>query len=391
MPWKVTEPMDERIKLVADWMSGTYSITELSVIYEVSRKAVYKWIARYEEHGIDGLKELSRAPLNHPNETRVEVVQELIEEKMEHSTWGPKKLLRHLQTMRPDVQWPSVCTAEKWLRRHGLVKERKRRRRVTPYSEPFVLCDAPNKVWSADFKGQFRMSNGIWCYPLTLSDAMSRYLLVCRGVGSPCHEDTKKWFEWGFRTYGLPSSIRTDNGIPFAGRGLTGLSRLSVWWIKLGIRPERIECGKPQQNGRHERMHRTLKEETVSPAMADMNRQQMRFEEFRREYNNERPHEALGMKTPSSVYEASSKRYPEKVLGPQYDEGVDVRRVREGGEISFQGNYYFLSEVLAGEHIGLKELCDSRYEVRFSFHPIGIIDPKEFKVYPVQKKCYPCA
>ena len=203
MPWKVTEPMDERIKLVADWMSGTYSITELSVIYEVSRKAVYKWIARYEEHGIDGLKELSRAPLNHPNETRVEVVQELIEEKMEHSTWGPKKLLRHLQTMRPDVQWPSVCTAEKWLRRHGLVKERKRRRRVTPYSEPFVLCDAPNKVWSADFKGQFRMSNGIWCYPLTLSDAMSRYLLVCRGV-RPVMKTQKSGLSGDFAHMGFP-------------------------------------------------------------------------------------------------------------------------------------------------------------------------------------------
>lgn len=287
------------------------------------------------------------------------------------------------------MQWPSVCTVEKWLRRHGLVKERKRRKRVPPYSEPFLECDVPNKVWSADFKGQFRMGDGTWCYPLTLSDNMSRYLLMCRGVGSPCHEDTQEWFKWAFRKYGLPASIRTDNGTPFAGRGITGLSRLSVWWIRLGIRPERIECGKPQQNGRHERMHRTLKEETATPAMADMNRQQMRFEEFRREYNNERPHEALGMNTPSSVYEASSLRYPEKVLGPQYGEGVDVRRVRNGGEISFRGNYYFLSEVLSGEQVGLTELYDGRYEVRFGFHPIGIIDLEEMKVRPAQKKVLP--
>jgi len=389
MPWKVKEPMDERISLITDWKSGNYNITELSVIYGVSRKAIYKWTTRYNEHGIDGLKELSRAPLSHPNETKAEVVKELIKEKMDHGRWGPKKLLRHLQRSRPDVQWPSVCTVEKWLRRHGLVKERKRRKRVPPYSEPFLQCDAPNKVWSADFKGQFRMGDGKWCYPLTLSDNMSRYLLACRGVGSPCHEDTQKWFKWAFRKYGLPASIRTDNGTPFAGRGITGLSRLSVWWIRLGIRHERIECGKPQQNGRHERMHRTLKEETATPSMADMNRQQMRFEEFRREYNNERPHEALGMETPSSVYEASSLRYPEKVLEPQYDEGVDVRRVRDGGEISFRGNYYFLSEVLSGEHVGLTELYDGRYEVRFSFHPICIIDLEEMKVRPAQKKVLP--
>ena len=389
MPWKVKEPMDERVRLIADWRSGNYSITELSVIYGVSRKAIYKWTTRYDEHGIDGLKEQSRAPLSHPNQTKAEVVQGLIKEKLDHGNWGPKKLLRHLQRSRPEVQWPSVCTVEKWLRMYGLVKERKRRKRVPPYSEPFLECDVPNKVWSADFKGQFRMGDSTWCYPLTLSDNMSRYLLMCRGVGSPCYGDTQKWFEWAFRKYGLPAAIRTDNGIPFAGRGITGLSRLSVWWIRLGIRPERIECGKPQQNGRHERMHRTLKEETATPAMSDMNQQQMRFEEFRREYNNERPHEALGMKTPSSVYEASSMRYPEKVLEPQYDEGVDVRRVRDGGEISFRGNYYFLSEVLSGERVGLTELYDGRHEVRFSFHPIGIIDLKEMKVRPTQKKVLP--
>jgi len=389
MPWKVKEPMDERVRLIADWRSGNYSITELSVIYGVSRKAIYKWTTRYNEHGIDGLKEQSRAPLSHPNQTKAEVVQGLIKEKLDHGNWGPKKLLRHLQRSRPEVQWPSVCTVEKWFRMYGLVKERKRRKRVPPYSEPFLECDVPNKVWSADFKGQFRMGDSTWCYPLTLSDNMSRYLLMCRGVGSPCYGDTQKWFEWAFRKYGLPAAIRTDNGIPFSGRGITGLSRLSVWWIRLGIRPERIECGKPQQNGRHERMHRTLKEETATPAMSDMNQQQMRFEEFRREYNNERPHEALGMKTPSSVYEASSMRYPEKVLEPQYDEGVDVRRVRDGGEISFRGNYYFLSEVLSGERVGLTELYDGRHEVRFSFHPIGIIDLKEMKVRPTQKKVLP--
>ena len=389
MPWKVKEPMDERVSLIGDWKSGNYSITELSRIYGVSRKVIYKWTRRYEGRGIEGLKELSRAPLSHPNETKGEIVRELIQEKMEHGKWGPKKLLSHLQRSRPEVQWPSVCTVEKWLKRHGLVKERRRRRRIPPYSEPFLQCDEPNKVWSADFKGQFRLGDGKWCYPLTLSDNMSRYLLVCRGFGSPCHKDTQKWFEWAFRKYGLPTSIRTDNGTPFAGRGITGLSRLSAWWIRLGIRPERIECGKPQQNGRHERMHRTLKEETATPAMADMNQQQMRFEEFRRQYNDERPHEALGMNTPSSVYEASRMCYPGKVLDPQYDEGVSVRRVRDGGEISFIGNYYFLSEVLAGQYVGLREINEGCYEVKFNFHPICTIDLKEMKVRPIQKKVLP--
>lgn len=386
MPWKVKEPMDERIGLIADWKSGKYNITELAVIYGVSRKTVYKWTRRYEEKGIEGLKELSRAPLSHPTQTTEEVIEELIKEKLEHGNWGPKKIVKRLVARRPDIQWPAVCTVEKWLRRHGLVKERRRRKRVPPYSEPFLQCNAPNKVWSADFKGQFRMGDGTWCYPLTVSDNMSRYLLMCRGVESPSHDDTQQWFERAFRTYGLPGSIRTDNGTPFAGRGITGLSRLSVWWIKLGIRPERIECGKPQQNGRHERMHRTLKEETATPPMADMNRQQMRFEEFRQEYNNERPHESLEMKTPAMVYEASSVRYPEKVVAPQYDEGGDVRKVRKGGEIGFRGNYYFLSELLAGEQVGLMEVDNGRYEVRFGFHPICMIDLKEKKVRPTQKK-----
>lgn len=389
MPWKVKEPMDERVNMIADWKSGSYSITELAVIYGVSRKTIYKWTDRYDGHGIDGLKELSRAPDNHPNQIEEEIIEELITEKMNHVKWGPKKLLVYLQKSKPDMQWPSVCTVEKWLRRYGLVKKRKYRRRVPPYSEPFLGCDVPNKVWSADFKGQFKMGDGGWCYPLTVSDNMSRYLLVCRGVESPSYNETHKWFEWAFRTYGLPEAIRTDNGTPFAGRGVTGLSRLSIWLIKLGIIPERIACGKPQQNGRHERMHRTLKEETATPPMANMNRQQMRFEEFRREYNDERPHEALHMMTPSGMYQSSSRRYPEKIIGPQYDERMDVRKVRESGEIGFRSNYYYLSEALSGERVGLVEISDGQYEVRFGFQPICMIDLKELKVRSIQKKVLP--
>jgi len=185
-----------------------------------------------------------------------------------------------------------------------------------------------------------------------------------------------------FREFGLPEAIRTDNGTPFAGRGVTGLSRLSVWWIKLGIRPERIKSGKPQQNGRHERMHRTLKQDTAKPPKADMNHQQLRFNEFRREYNYDRPHEALDQKTPASVYNSSSKRFPEKIREPEYDQGVEVRTVRHSGDFRFKRTYYFISELLAGERVGLVEAADGKFEIRFGFHPIGILDIRLGKVGP---------
>lgn len=381
MSWRETDPMEERLKLIVDRLAG-YSVTELSVIYGVSRKTVYKWVERYERLGHDGLKELCRAPVNHPNRTDAEVIGRLVEAKVLHMNWGPKKLLGFLRVRHPRIKWPSVCTAEKWLRRQGFVKDRKRRRRVPPYSEPFLACDAPNRVWSGDYKGQFKTGDGRWCYPLTLSDNMSRYLLACKGLYSACHADTRPWFEWAFREFGLPDALRTDNGVPFAGRGVTGLSRLSVWWIKLGIRPERIEPGKPQQNGRHERMHRTLKQDTARPPMPDMARQQLRFNEFRHEYNYDRPHEALGQKTPASVYRPSPRRFPEKLRKPEYDAGVIVRSVKQGGDFGFKSGYYFVSELLAGEKIGLVEIGEGKYEIRFGFHPIGVLNMWLGKVEP---------
>jgi len=381
MPWRKTEPMEQRLKLIADWLDGS-TVTELSVIYGVSRKTIYKWIERYNKLGLDGLKELSRAPLNHPNQTDEKIIDRLVKEKQLHMGWGPEKLLDLLNRDEPRIKWPSVCIAEKWLKRHGLVKKRRLRKGTPKYSEPFLDCDAPNRVWSADYKGQFKTGDGRWCYPLTITDNMSRYLLMCKGLYSPCHADTQPWFEWAFREFGMPEAIRTDNGTPFAGRGVTGLSRLSVWWIKLGIRPERIESGKPQQNGRHERMHRTLKQDTAKPPRPDMNHQQLRFDEFRHEYNYVRPHEALNKKTPASVYKSSARRFPEKLREPEYDHGVEVRTVRHGGEISFSMNYYFISELLAGEKVGLVEAADGKYEIRFGFHPIAILDQRLGTVEP---------
>jgi len=386
MPWRETSPMDERLSLISDWKSGDYSVTELSGIYNVSRKTVYKWTARYGERGLDGLKELSRAPHGHPNETSAEVVARLVDLKRRHMKWGPKKLLGYLRRHDTWVPWPSVNTAEKWLRRYGLVSGRKSRKRVPPYSEPFVGCDAPNDVWSTDYKGQFRTGDGLWCYPLTISDNASRYVLDCRGLFRPEYVATRERFEWAFREFGLPRAIRSDNGTPFAGRGWTGLSRLSVWWIRLGIRPERIESGKPQQNGRHERMHRTLKEETAIPPASDMRSQQRRFDRFLREYNVERPHEALGQRPPSDVYARSSRRYPEKLRPFFYDEGFEVRRVKRSGEIKFKSGLYYLSELLSGENVGLKETDEGKFDIMVGFYCIGVIDLKTGKTKPKPKK-----
>jgi transposase InsO family protein/transposase-like protein len=381
MPWRKTEPMEERLKLIADWLDG-YTITDLSVFYDVSRKTIYKWIERYNELGLDGLKELSRAPVNHPNQTDEKVIERLVKEKQLHMGWGPEKLLDLLHRDEPDIKWPSVCIAEKWLKRYGLVRKRRLRKGTPRYSEPFLACDTPNKVWSADYKGQFKTGDGRWCYPLTITDNMSRYLFMCKGLYSPCYAETQPWFEWAFREFGLPEAIRTDNGTPFAGRGVSGLSRLSVWWIKLGIRPERIESGKPYQNGRHERMHRTLKQDTAKPPKSDMSRQQLRFDEFRHEYNYDRPHEALNKETPASVYKPSPRKFPEKLREPEYDLGVEVRTVHHQGELRYRKNHYFLSELLAGEKVGLVEIAEGTYEILFGFHPIGILDARLRTVGP---------
>lgn len=277
MPWKEIKPMDQRVQLIEDWKGAYYSITDLSRKYGVSRKTVYKWLKRYQDDGIDGLFEQRRAPKYSPNRTSEEKVKVIVAEKLKNRRRGPKKIHARLKAQYPEVSWPVPSTIGNWLKKYGLVKHRKRRKRVVPYAEPFRGCDSPNAVWSADYKGQFYTKNKKVCYPLTISDNYSRYLIKCAGLPGPRYEETKKVFESAFREYGLPDAIRTDNGTPFAGRCAGGLSRLSIWWIKIGVVPERIEKGKPQQNGRHERMHRTLKEEALYEVAKNMKDQQERF------------------------------------------------------------------------------------------------------------------
>jgi transposase InsO family protein len=382
MPWKELSALDLKIEMINLWLNKEYTITELSTIYGVSRKTIYKWIERYNEQGILGLKELSRDTYSHPNSTPEEIVRVILDKKKHKMGWGPKKILARLRSEYPDIKWPADSTGNDILKRHGLVMPRKYRRHTPAYTEPFLDCNQSNKVWSADYKGQFRTGDGKLCYPLTITDNYSRYILGCRGLTRPTFDQTKPYFEWVFRQYGLPEAIRTDNGTPFAGSGFGGLSRLSVWFIKLGIKPERIEAGCPQQNGRHERMHRTLKQMTASPPRKNMTQQQIAFNRFTEEYNNERPHEALGQKPPASVYSHSTKQYPVKLPSIEYNDDDTIRYVHNNGCIKWNGGLYFLSKPLIGEYVLLKQLDEYLWEISYSSYPLGLLDVKKNKIIP---------
>jgi len=379
MPWKREPPMDQRIQLVSDWLSDHYSKKTLSRRYMVSRPTVDKWINRYEREGIEGLRERSRVPKHSPGRTDEEIVGKLIEAKLQHKDWGPKKLVRHLVKQWPETRWPAPSTAGEILRRQGLVSQRNCRQKTPPYSQPFEDCDAPNRVWSIDYKGQFKTKDNRWCYPLTMTDNYSRYLLLCRGLERPRLQETRPWLEWAFREYGLPVAIRSDNGAPFASVGLGGLTALSVWWIKLGIIPERIKPGRPDQNGRHERMHRSLKGSTLKPPARNLRSQQEIFTAFQREFNEERPHEALSMDTPGSRYQRSARIYPERLREIEYGDEYAVRKVRSTGEIRWRGRLIYVSEALMGEPVGLKEVEGGQWQLYFSCYQIALLNNKTWR------------
>lgn len=386
MPWKETCVMDQKVQLIGDWLKNEFSITELSELYDVSRPTIYKWIARYEKHGLDGLDELSREALSHPNATPQAIADKVIEMKLMHQRFGPKKIVARLRMQHPDTRWPAVSTASDILKKQGLVQPRRKKRRTPPYTEPLLGCDEPNAVWSADFKGHFHTGDGKRCHPLTISDNCSRYLLQCRGLRRPTHKQTQPPFEWTFREYGLPDAIRIDNGAPFASASLGGLSRLSVWFIKLGILPERIAPGHPEQNPRHERMHRTLKEAVAIPPKSNIYEQQQAFEKFKYEFNYERPHESLDQKPPSSVYYHSDRPYPVRVPQVEYDGDVVVKRIKNSGEMYWKGKFVHVSKALAKEPIALKQIDDYCWEMRFSFYPLGIFNESTGKVYTVIRR-----
>lgn len=366
--------MEERFRFIEEWRSGDWSLSELCRFYGVTRATGYKWVERFAKSGLEGLRDLSRAPHRHPNEVSSKMEDLVIGLREEHPSWGAPKIRARLRRDHAEQDIPAESTIGAILKRNGLTVNRKRRRTSRPASEPLAHAGAPNTVWCADYKGWFRTGDGTRIDPLTISDAYSRYLLRCQALAAADYAHSKPVFEAAFQEYGLPQRIRTDNGAPFGSNGESGLTGLSVWWIKLGIVPEHIEPGKPQQNGRHERMHRTLKQETASPPAANRRRQQERFDQFRREYNQERPHQALGQKTPDSYYQASLCSYPGRLREVEYPADWQVRSVAGGGQIWWHRERVFVAHALAGEPVGLQPIDDRYWRVWFSFYELGILD-----------------
>jgi putative transposase len=380
MPWKVSDVVEQRTRFVKDYETGRYSMAELCRFYQISRQTGYESLRRYQQEGEAGLQAQSRAPRQHPNQTPAEIEEQILQLRYQHPSWGARKLRRYLSDHDTETLWPAQSTLGEILHRHGLTHPQRRRRTAPPYTQPLQHADGPNRVWCADFKGWFRTRDGTRIDPLTISDGYSRYLLRCQAVDQAKTEAVQAIFVATFREYGLPDAIRTDNGPPFASRAIAGLSRLSVQWIKLGIRPERIDAGHPEQNGRHERIHRTLKAETAHPPEANPRAQQRAFHRFLYEYNHVRPHEALQMQTPASCYTRSQRDYPERVPEPEYGTDLEVRRVHLRGQFFWKHQEVFLSETLTGERIGLERIDDRYWCIYFAHVPLARFDSHALRV-----------
>src|SRR5712691_894852 len=380
MPWSQTSPMDQKVRFIADYQRDLFTIAELCDRYGISRKTGYKWIERYEAEGPTGLHDLSRRPHGCPHQTPSVVTEVLLEARRRHPRWGAKKLLKIVSRRHPRWEWPARSTACQILKRHGLVPKARRRPRLGHPGRPDTLMQAPNQIWTADFKGQFRTRDGLYCYPLTVVDGYSRFLLACQGLLSTKHSDSRPVFLRLFKEHGLPRIIRTDNGVPFATTALGRLSLLSVWWICLGIYPELIEPAHPEQNGRHERMHRTLKAETTHPPGGNLSSQQRRFNQFRAEYNDERPHEALDQETPASKYHPSAREMPRQLPLIDYPAHYEVRLVSRNGGIRWNHQWVNVTHTLGGEYVGLEEIDNDLWDVYFGPLKLGRFNERTLRI-----------
>lgn len=383
MPWKETCVMDLKMQLITDWLRGENSISELSLGYQVSRKTVYKWIRRYQEEGAAGLEERSRAPISCPHAVPDEIAERIVAVKRAHPSFGPKKVVDRLRAQQPAVRWPAYSTAGEVLKAVGLVKKRRYKQPFPADPQPFELGDCPNALWSVDYKGQYPTRGGGSCYPLTLTDNATRYLLGSHGVSATDYAQARSVFEWAFREYGLPEGILSDNGSPFASRGAGGLTRLSKWWVDLGVRVHRTRPATPTQNARHERMHGSLNR-AIGDSMrgARFSQQQATLQAFRYEFNEQRSHESLDRRTPGSVYQPSPRRYSPVLRPIDYDQDQQVRSVRHNGEIRWKGHLIYLSELLSQHRVGLREVSNDRMEVSYSFHLLGYINLRTARLEP---------
>jgi putative transposase len=375
MPWQQVSTVDQRLQFVADYQRQVFTMTELCARYGISRQAGYETIARYGRCGAAGLASQSRRPHHSPDATPDEVVHWIVALRRRHPSYGPKKLLAMLKRQHHRAAWPATSTVALILKRQGLITEapRKRRHGATPVA-PLVRPAAPNELWTVDFKGQFRTGDGRYCYPLTVADRFSRFLLDCHGLLRPTELETRQRFTHAFAEYGLPGAIRSDNGVPFASTGLARLSTLSVWWLRLSIRLDRSRPGHPEENGAHEYMHRVLKRETTRPPAATCAQQQPHFDVFRKRYNEERPHEALGQVAPATLYAASSRPLPARLPPVEYPGHFEKRRVSTAGCFSWHSQTLFLTRALADQYVGLEEVDDGIWTVYFCQQPIARFD-----------------
>lgn len=371
--------MDLRVRMIQEHAEG-HSITALAEMYAVSRKTIYKWLERHEEEGAAGLADRSRAPRDSPHQVSAEMVDLIIAARHRWG-WGPYKLRIKMREQHPRLLVPAASTIGAVLKRAGLTHRRKLRVRTPPYAQPFAAVNGANQTWCADFKGWFRTGDGTRCDPLTITDAHSRYLLRCQIAPKADTIHVSAIFDAAFRQHGLPLVIHTDNGVPFASPAPGGLSRLSMHWIRLGIRPERSRVASPQDNGRHERMHGTLKQATLRPPERTPRLQQAAFDRFQHEYNHERPHEALADATPASLYGGSPREMPRRIPELVYDEDIEVRRISQQGSLKWKGERTFVSEVFAYEWVGLRPIDERLFEVRYGPLTVGYFDGFSHRFY----------
>jgi len=383
MPWKESSHLNERMLFVSRVKSGE-KVSDLCLEFGISRKTAHKFLARYDKFGPVGLHDMSRRPHFSPNQTPEAIKNLIVKTKQEKPTWGAGKLREWLLRKYPEVKIPSRFTVHEILNQYNLINHRRGKRKPRTFLQTHLTeSQRANQIWCIDFKGQFQMGNRSYCYPLTLTDHFSRYLILCEALENTQGDGAQLACEMAFREYGLPDIIRSDNGPPFASMGLYGLSKLSVWWLRLGIQLQRIEPGRPDQNGRHERMHLTLKQDTTRPAGDNLLQQQEKFDSFKEMYNLERPHEALDMKCPSQFYEPSTRAFPESLSEPEYPFHDQILKVAQSGKITFEKHLEcHLTQALAYQTVGLREEGVGLWRITFMDFDLGLFDADEKKFKP---------
>ena len=380
MPWKETTTMEQKIEFICEWRTGKYTITELCKSFEISRPTAYKLISRFENEGFEGLKERSKAPINHPNATDEQIIESILKLKSKYKLWGAKKIRELLFKEFTAQQVPSVVTVHNILKKNGLVCPQKRMRRVKPVF-PIFDPKACNEVWSADYKGKFLMGNKIYCHPLTIADSKSRFVFTAKGHYKENLKAAKAEFKRVFRIYGIPKQIHTDNGSPFGSvRAIQRYTRLSYWFIELGIAPVFSDPAHPEQNGRHERMHRDLKAACAKPAAYDLKAQQRRLNHFVKQYNNIRPHEALNMKTPAQVHDFSTRPFPERIPNFDYEAKYKVLKVTKNGSVRWKSYYWvYITASLTGKYIAIEDIGNGIWRVFYRNVLLGFFDENNLR------------